>query len=93
MEDSVVGTYINSRFYWDSQQQVMLYTLPTEEFQITPESTQYVTSSGTQSTDYVILKQIGDSFYLDLEFVKQYTDMDYTVYEDPARVVIRNKME
>ena len=48
MEDSVVGTYINSRFYWDSQQQVMLYTLPTEEFQITPESTQYVTSAGTQ---------------------------------------------
>ena len=91
VEDSVVGTYINSRFYWDSQQQVMLYTLPTEEFQITPESTQYVTSSGTQSTDYVILKQIGDSFYLDLEFVKQYTDMDYTVYEDPARVVIRTK--
>ena len=88
VEDSVVGTYINSRFYWDSQQQVMLYTLPTEEFQITPESTQYVTSSGTQSTDYVILKQIGDSFYLDLEFVKQYTDMDYTVYEDPARVVM-----
>ena len=91
VEDSVVGTYINSRFYWDSQQQVMLYTLPTEEFQITPESTQYVTSSGTQSTDYVILKQIGDSFYLDLEFVKQYTDMDYTVYENPARVVIRTK--
>lgn len=28
VEDSVVGTYINSRFYWDSQQQVMLYTLP-----------------------------------------------------------------
>ena len=91
VEDSVVATYINSRFYWDSQQQVMLYTLPTEEFQITPESTQYETSSGTQSTDYVILKQIGDSFYLNLEFVKQYTDMDYTVFEDPARVVIRTK--
>ena len=33
VENSVVATYINSRFYWDSQQQVMLYTLPTEEFQ------------------------------------------------------------
>ena len=32
VENSVVATYINSRFYWDSQQQVMLYTLPTEEF-------------------------------------------------------------
>ena len=26
VENSVVATYINSRFYWDSQQQVMLYT-------------------------------------------------------------------
>ena len=91
VENSVVATYINSRFYWDSQQQVMLYTLPTEEFQIVPESMQYVTSAGTQTTDYVILKQIDGGVYLDLEFVSQYTDMTYTVFEDPARVVVRTK--
>ena len=91
VENSVVATYINSRFYWDSQQQVMLYTLPTEEFQIVPESTQYVTSAGTQTTDYVILKQIDGGVYLDLEFVSQYTDMTYTAFEDPARVVVRTK--
>ena len=91
VENSVVATYINSRFYWDSQQQVMLYTLPTEEFQIVPESTQYVTSAGTQMTDYVILKQIDGGVYLDLEFVSQYTDMTYTAFEDPARVVVRTK--
>ena len=87
----VVRDYINSRFYWDSQQQVMLYTLPTEEFQIVPESMQYVTSAGTQTTDYVILKQIDGGVYLDLEFVSQYTDMTYTAFEDPARVVVRTK--
>ena len=91
VENSVVATYINSRFYWDSQQQVMLYTLPTEEFQIVPESTQYETSAGTQMTDYVILKQIDGGVYLDLEFVSQYTDMTYTAFEDPARVVVRTK--
>ena len=91
VENSVVATYINSRFYWDSQQQVMLYTLPTEEFQIVPESMQYVTSAGTQTTDYVILKQIDGGVYLDLEFVSQYTDMTYTAFEDPARVVVRTK--
>ena len=69
----------------------MLYTLPTEEFQIVPESTQYVTSAGTQMTDYVILKQIDGGVYLDLEFVSQYTDMTYTAFEDPARVVVRTK--
>lgn len=91
IEESVVSTYINSRFYWDSQQQVMLYTLPTEEFQIAPESSQYQTAAGTQTTEYVILKQVGDSFYLNLKFVGAYTDMDYQTYEDPARVVIRTR--
>lgn len=93
VENSVVATYINSRFYWDSQQQVMLYTLPTEEFQIVPESTQYVTSAGTQMTDYVILKQMDGGVYLDLEFVSQYTDMTYTAFEDSGSCGGSNKME
>lgn len=89
VEDAVVGKYINSRFYWDDKQKVMLYTLPTEEFQIVPDTQEYQTTQGTQTTGYVILKSQQDAYYLDLEFIKSYTDMEYTVYENPARVVIR----
>lgn len=89
VEDAVVGKYINSRFYWDEKQKMMLYTLPTEEFQIAPDVQEYQTSQGTQTLDYVILKSQGDAYYLDLEFIKTYTDMECSVYEDPARVVIR----
>lgn len=88
VEDAVVGKYINSRFYWDAKQQMMLYTLPMEIFQIVPDQMEYQTAEGVQSTDYVILKSSGDTYYLDLEFISQYTDMEYQVYEDPARVVI-----
>ena len=89
VEDAVVGKYINSRFYWDEKQKVMLYTLPTEEFLIAPDVQEYQTSQGTQTLDYVILKSQADAYYLDLEFIKTYTDMECSVYEDPARVVIR----
>lgn len=91
VEDAVVGKYINGRFYWDEKQKVMLYTLPTEVFQIVPDTQEYQTSQGVQKTDYVILKSIGDSYYLDLEFIKQYSDMEYTVYENPNRVVIQTE--
>lgn len=91
VEDAVVGKYINGRFYWDDKQKVMLYTLPTEVFQIVPDTKEYQTSVGVQQTDYVILKSIGDSYYLDLEFIKQYSDMEYTVYENPNRVVIQTE--
>ena len=91
IENTVVGKYINGRFYWDEKNQVMLYTLPTEMFQISPDTTEYQTSQGVQSTDYVILRREGDSCYLDLEFIQQYTDMEYQTYDDPARLVIRTE--
>ena len=91
MENAVVGKYINGRFYWDGKQNVMLYTLPTEEFQITPDTQEYQTSQGVQSVDYVILKSQGDTCYLDLEFVAAYTDMTYMVYENPNRVAIQTR--
>lgn len=91
IENTVVGEYINGRFYWDEKNQVMLYTLPTEMFQISPNTTEYQTSQGVQSTDYVILRREGDSCYLDLEFIQQYTDMEYQTYDDPARLVIRTE--
>lgn len=93
IEDTVVGKYINSRFYWDEKQKVMLYTLPAEEFQIAPDVQEYQTSQGPQTVGYVILKSQGDAYYLDLEFIKAYTDMEYTVYDDPARVVIRTNWD
>lgn len=89
VEDAVVGKYINSRFYWDEKQKIMLYTLPAEVFQIVPDVQEYQTSQGSQNVGYVILKSQGDAYYLDLEFIKSFTDMEYTVYEDPARVAIR----
>lgn len=89
VEDAVVGKYINSRFYWDEKQKIMLYTLPAEVFQIVPDVQEYQTSQGSQNVGYVILKSQGGAYYLDLEFIKSFTDMEYTVYEDPARVAIR----
>ena len=91
VENAVVEKYINGRFYWDGKQNVMLYTLPTEEFQITPDTQEYQTSQGVQSVDYVILKSQGDTCYLDLEFVAAYTDMTYMVYENPNRVAIQTR--
>lgn len=89
LADSVVGKYVNNRFYWDEKQKVMIYTLPTESFQIIPDTAEYQTSQGIQKTEYVILRSQGEGYYLDLEFVKAFTDMEYTIYENPGRVVIQ----
>ena len=90
VEDKVVGKYINSRFYWDEKKKVLIYTLPLETFMIVPDTKEYQTSEGTRSLDYVILRSYEGSYYLDLEFIRQFTDMECEIYQEPERVVIKN---
>lgn len=93
VEDTIVGTYINSRFYWDEQNQVMLYSMPTEILQIMPETKEYQVSGEMTTVDYVILRSMDGTFYMDLEFVNQFSPMSYKVYEEPARVVLETGIQ
>lgn len=88
IEYSVVRDYLNSRFYWDPNENVMLYTLPKDMISVGVGSKEYSVSKETNSTDYVILKTEGSTAYIALDFIQQYTNLDYKVYEEPNRVMI-----
>ena len=49
---------------------------------------EYSVSKAKNSVDYTILRTEGSTAYIALDFVKQYTDMDYEVYDNPGRVMI-----
>ncbi len=89
IEYSVVRDYINERFYWDSNENVLLYTLPSGSVSVNVGSQEYTDIKEKKSEDYVILKTEGKTAYIALAFIKQYTDMEYTMYdEDVSRAVI-----
>lgn len=88
VEYSIVRDYINERFYWDPSENILLYTLPNDTVSVSVGSTDYTVSKQKNSGDYVILKTEGSTAYIALDFVKQYTDMEYEVYDDPSRVVV-----
>jgi len=77
-----VRDYINSRFYWDSNENTLLYTLPTEMISVGVGSNEYTIAKNKQSKDYVILKTEGSQAYIALDFIKEHTDLDYSVYKD-----------
>ena len=76
----VVSGYLNQRYYWDSENKKILYATPTS---LTEEA------ASEQADGNVWLKD--DTVYLKLDYVKKYTDIDYYIYEDPARVAIQYK--
>ena len=88
VEYSVVRKYINKRFYWDPNESVMLYTLPNGSVSVTVGSSEYTDVAEKKSEDYVILKTEGRTAYIALPFIQQYTNMNYTVYQNPDRVAI-----
>ena len=85
---TVVTEDLDGRFYWDQETQQMLYTLPEEILEIQPESNTYLLSGKTVTEDYPIVRQIDGEYYIALDFLEQYMEIQGTVYEDPARAVI-----
>ena len=83
IEYSVVRDYINERFYWDSNENVLLYTLPDGSVSVNVGSKEYTDVKEKKSEDYVILKTEGKTAYIALAFIKQYTDMEYSVDDKP----------
>lgn len=88
VEYSIVRKMINKRFYWDSNENLLLYTLPEGNVSVVPDSKEYTELGETKSEDYVILKTDGTNAYIAIPFLQMYTNLEYTAYEDPARVVI-----
>ena len=86
-----VRDYLNSRFYWDPNENILLYTLPRAMVRVEIGSDEYTVSRETKSEDYVILKTEGSTAYIALDFVQQHTNLEYEVYEGPGRVAITSK--
>ena len=89
----IVRDYINSRFYWDPNENVLLYTLPQGMVSVDVGSKNYTVAKSAQSEEYVILKTEGRTAFIALDFIKKYTDIEYKVYEDPNRVMIQTDWE
>lgn len=90
LEYSAVRDYVNERFYWDSNENLLLYTLPNDMVSVSVGSSEYAVSKDKKSEKYVILKTEGNTAYIALDFVKKYTDIEYKTYKSPNRVVIQN---
>ena len=82
---------LNSRFYWDSANQLMLYTTPTDVIKIPAGSAEYTVSGEEKSFDQIIVRLEGETPYIEADFVKQYTNMTYETLQEPDRILVTYK--
>lgn len=88
LDFDTVHDMINDRFFWDSNENKLLYTTATDLISAEAESTSYLVTKDSHSLDHTIVKVDANSAYIAIDFVKQYSDFAYEVYDSPNRVVI-----
>lgn len=79
---------LNSRFYWDSNENILLYTTASDIISVPADSSSYTITKQSKDFGYPIVKATSDSALVSLEFVKLYSNISYTTYENPSRIVI-----
>ena len=85
-----VHDVINSRFYWDENENILLYTTASDLISAEADATSYLVTKNSVDYGRVIVKATSDSAWIDLDFVNQYSDFTYSYYDTPSRVVMTN---
>lgn len=87
LDYETVVKQFNHRFYWDGNENILTYTTPTEVIRTEVGSNEYNINKSKNTLSYPIVKTNGTKVYIALEFVANYSDFGYRVYENPDRVV------
>lgn len=94
LEYQTVHDYLNERFYWDANENILRYVTPTDVISVNAGEQSYMVTKSSENTDCTIVKVDADKMYIALDFVQKYTEypaISYKVYEKPNRVAIESK--
>ena len=90
----VIAEYFNKRFYWDSSENILIYTTPTEKYTIEPGTNVYTINDKEQGKEeYSICEVQGDTTYVNIKYVQKFTDIEYNILSDPVRLVVQYQWE
>lgn len=92
---ATVHKYFNDRFYEDKNEQLLLYTLPTDTVRVEIGASSYTTTKGgAVETGYVIARYAqtadgsGDVLYVAADYVQLFSDYSYETFAEPNRMQV-----
>lgn len=91
LDYNFVHDQLNPRFYWDSNENILLYATPRELISAEADQTKYLITKSSVDYGRPVVKAISDAAYVDLEFVQKYSDFIYESIDNPHRLVITNQ--
>ena len=82
---------INPIFYFDYNENQLIYTLPGELVTAGVGTGEYYIAKNKNTFEYPIVKIDAKQAYVSIDFVQRYTNLDYKYFENPSRVMITSQ--
>lgn len=90
---SLVTARLDSHFYWDEQEQLLLYTTATKKYVAKPDQAEYTVNDENEKAQDKICLLREDEPYINLDFICRFQDVEYQLYEAPTRLVLQYQWE
>lgn len=86
LDIATIHKYLNDRFYVDGGEGLLLYTLPEDIVRNSIGSSVKEIAQGSEELGYTAAIWEGDTLYVALDYIKQYTNFSYQLFTDPYRI-------
>ena len=85
---ATVHKYFNDRFYEDVKEGLLLYTLPDAVVKTEIGTSTVSRADVPEDRDYVIARYEGDTLYIAVDFIKEYTNFSYELFTEPNHMQV-----
>ncbi|MCI8599621.1 MAG: glycosyl hydrolase family 18 [Lachnospiraceae bacterium] len=87
VDTDLLYDHLNSRFYWDAKENLLLYTTPTELITAEVGSKDYTVAKTRFTETYAPVRVDGDTAYVALKYIQKYTALEFEVMTDEVNRV------
>ena len=91
LDYAFVHDTLNKRFYWDSNENILLYATASDLIKVPADSIEYYIGKKKTKKDYKIVLLSGEKAYVALDFVEEFTDVTFEIFDEPKRIVLQNE--
>lgn len=86
-----VQDLLNERFYYDTNEGLLIYTTPTQKIVAVVGTSDYLVDGQATAKEYAICIAEENSLYIALDYVKEYTNFSYELFTEPNRMQLRTQ--
>lgn len=88
LDYETVKELFNDRFYWDTNENLLLYTTASDVVSAAASDKDYYVTKEKHTENYAIVYADTKTAYIAMDYVKKFTDLEYRFYPEPNRMVV-----